>query len=102
MQPPSPPTGGQEAATPSTGDIQKLLKHVKGAETYSAYSVTEQLFKQCSAAADYQIPGAGEEDFEMPKTIDGEDLGVGKGWWHKGEFSPSTTCTSHTTKMELC
>lgn len=75
---------------PSAAELQNLLKHVKGVESYSAYSVTEQLFKQCSAAADYSIPGAGEEDFEMPKTSEGEDLGVGKGWWHKGEFlSPS-------------
>ena len=63
------------------------MKHVKGAETYSAYSVTEELFKQCSQAADYKIPGAQDEDFEMPKTSEGEDLGVGKGWWHKGAFS---------------
>lgn len=64
---------------------------MKGAETYSAYSVTQELFKLCSSAADYKVPHAGEEDFEVPTTRDGEDLGVavGGGWWHKGTSSSS-------------
>jgi len=65
-------------------NLATIMKH---AGTYTAYGVTEGMFKQCSAQADYTIPQAADEDFEMPKTADGEDLGVGGGWWHKGSSS---------------
>lgn len=57
----------------------------RAAPTYTAYGVTENLFKQCSEQADYSIPQAQDENADMPKTADGEDLGIGDGWWHKGE-----------------
>jgi hypothetical protein len=37
--------------------------------------------------ADYTIPQATDYDAEVPKTEDGEDLGVGGGWWHTSIFS---------------
>lgn len=55
-------------------------------ETYTAYAVTEELYKECAAQADYSIPQAQDSDAEVPKTEDGEDLGVGMGWWHTGEL----------------
>lgn len=68
------------------GSLATIMKH---AGQYTAYGVTEGLFKQCSAQADYTIPQAAEEDFEMPKTAEGEDLGIGGGWWHQGSLRRS-------------
>jgi cytochrome b pre-mRNA-processing protein 3 len=59
-------------------------------ETYTAYGVTEALIKECSIQADYSIPQAQSEVEDMPKTANGEDLGVGSGWWHSGESSSSS------------
>ena len=56
----------------------------KATETYTAYGATEFLYKECACQADYTIPRAKDHDTEPPKTEDGEDLGVGTGWWHTG------------------
>lgn len=40
--------------------------------------------KECAKQADYTIPQAEQRGTEIPKTKDGEDLGVGKGWWYEG------------------
>lgn len=44
------------------------------------------LYKECTAQADYSIPQAADPDAEMPKTEEGEDLGVSveESWWHTG------------------
>jgi len=55
-------------------------------ETYVAYGVCENLVKECARQADYTIPQAHEKDVEIPKTKDGEDLGVGTGWWFESEI----------------
>ena len=69
--------------------IQKIAKTLRerntaATETYVAYGVCEKLVKQCARKADYTIPQAAEKGIEIPKTKDGEDLGVGKGWWYEG------------------
>lgn len=56
------------------------------AETYVAYGMTQKLFEACSSQADYKIPQATQKGAEVPKTEAGEDLGVGEGWWYKGEI----------------
>jgi cytochrome b pre-mRNA-processing protein 3 len=43
-----------------------------------------KLFEICSAQADYKIPQASQKGVDVPKTANGEDLGVGKGWWYEG------------------
>ena len=58
-------------------------------ETYTAYGATEALYKECSIQADYTIPQQADNDAEVPKTEDGEDLGVGGGWWHNGMVPPA-------------
>lgn len=55
-------------------------------ETYTAYGATEAMYKECARRADYKILKAADEDVEVPKMEDGEDLGVGGGWWHEGTF----------------
>lgn len=49
-----------------------------------AYGATEKLVQECSRQAAYSIPQRNEKDGIIPKTKDGEDLGVGSGWWHEG------------------
>lgn len=53
-------------------------------ETYVAYGVTEGLVKECAKQADYSIPQAKQRGVETPKTEDGQDLGIGTGWWYEG------------------
>ena len=55
-------------------------------ETYVAYGACESLVKECAAQADYSIPQSHEKGVDIPKTKDGEDLGVGKGWWYEGKL----------------
>ena len=54
-------------------------------ETYVAYGVCEALVRECARQADYTIPQAQEKDVDVPKTKEGEDLGVGTGWWFDSE-----------------
>jgi cytochrome b pre-mRNA-processing protein 3 len=56
----------------------------RATQSYTAYGMTEQLYKECSKQADYTVSQAAKKDAEMPKTEEGEDLGVGEGWWHTG------------------
>lgn len=43
--------------------------------------------KECARHGDYSIPQSQEKGVEIPKTKDGEDLGVGQGWWYSGIVS---------------
>jgi cytochrome b pre-mRNA-processing protein 3 len=74
--------------TPASLKVAAEIKKVAGraTETYTAYGSTEILYKECARQADYKIPQAGKDDEEMPKTENGEDLGVGEGWWHTGKL----------------
>lgn len=90
-------TSGPETAVPKTseGGSSKAAKERykpkinKGNmfETYTAYGITELLYRECSTQADYEIPQAKDEDAEIPKTADGEDMGIGGGWWHDGKLT---------------
>ena len=51
-------------------------------ETYVAYGACENLVKECARQASYNIPQAQKKNVDIPKTKDGEDLGVGAGWWY--------------------
>lgn len=88
--PPVTPERAEETPQPSEplSKVASELRRVTGksTETYTAYGVTERLFKECASQADYSIPQASDPDAEMPKTADGEDLGVGEGWWHTGDY----------------
>ena len=53
-------------------------------ETYIAYGACDVLVKECSRQADYTIPQALEKKGVIPKTKDGEDLGIGSGQWYEG------------------
>ena len=55
-------------------------------ETYVAYGACETLVKECARQAAYKIPQAQQKNTDIPKTKDGEDLGVGDGWWYQSKF----------------
>lgn len=70
----------------ATSKLAKAVRQRASAvtETYVAYGACESLVKECAAQADYSIPQSHEKGVEIPKTKDGEDLGVGTGWWYEG------------------
>jgi cytochrome b pre-mRNA-processing protein 3 len=43
------------------------------------------MLKECARQADYSIPQSEQRNAEIPKSKDGEDLGVGTGWWYEGK-----------------
>jgi cytochrome b pre-mRNA-processing protein 3 len=49
-----------------------------------AFGATERLYKECARVGHYSIPQAGVKGQKVPKTAEGEDLGVGEGWWYDG------------------
>lgn len=87
---PDPPADTKKTPTKvessPTYNLAKAVRQRASAvtETYVAYGACESLVKECAAQADYSIPQSGEKGVEIPKTKDGEDLGVGTGWWYEG------------------
>ena len=80
------PTDSPSTAAPSLSIAKELHKRASSVtETYVAYGVCEALVKECARQADYTIPQAREKDVDVPKTKEGEDLGVGTGWWFDSE-----------------
>lgn len=75
------------ALNPISG-LAKELRERAGSftETYVAYGACEKLVKECARQSDYSIPQAHEKGVEVPHTKDGEDLGVGTGWWFESEL----------------
>ncbi|MCJ1286990.1 hypothetical protein MMC26_006337 [Xylographa opegraphella] len=70
--------------SPSRKLAQEFRKRApETTETYVAYGVSEALVKECAKQADYSIPQAKEKGVEIPKSQNGEDLGVGIGWWYE-------------------
>ena len=62
----------------------KLRKALPAAtETYVAYGACEVLVKECARQADYEVPERKQKDTPISRTEDGQDLGVGKGWWYE-------------------
>ena len=84
-----PPSKNVDFKPHTTNPALKLAKEVRKratgiTETYIAYGVTETLVKECARQADYSIPQASEKGVKIPTTMEGEDLGVGTGWWYEG------------------
>ena len=84
-------SGASDPASPSTAApglsiAQQLHRRLPSVtETYVAYGVCDKLVKECARQADYTIPQAHDRNVEIPKTKDGEDLGVWTGWWVESE-----------------
>lgn len=85
--PPEERQFGAPSTAPPGGSVAKeLRKRVSSVtETYVAYGVCENLVKECARQAEYTIPQAHTTNAGIPKTKDGEDLGVGTGWWFESE-----------------
>ncbi|PBP25489.1 hypothetical protein BUE80_DR003624 [Diplocarpon rosae] len=74
----------------------------RATETYTAYGATEILYKECARQADYTIPQAANSDQEVLKTEDGEDLGVGSGWWlTEAGLKPTFSTWSQVTMLHM-
>jgi cytochrome b pre-mRNA-processing protein 3 len=86
--PPVSPSSAKEGSKASTAHrVTPLLKPNKFT-TYTTYGIAEVLYKECASRANYKIEPR-EDDSEVPKTEDGEELGIGDSWWHTGKVSPS-------------
>lgn len=81
------PQEGQAPPDTATQSIARELRKRASSvtETYVAYGVCENLVKECARQADYTISQAHEKDVPVPETKDGEDLGVGTGWWYESK-----------------
>ncbi|KAI9641227.1 hypothetical protein NHQ30_010027 [Ciborinia camelliae] len=106
--PPVAPSPAGEKANHTTHTSQSLAREFKKLSskgltgTYTAYGATEELYKTCGTQADYSIPQASDSEAEMPKTEEGEDLGVGKGWWHEQlGLKPTFSTWSQVTMLHL-
>ncbi|KAK3176945.1 hypothetical protein OEA41_008271 [Lepraria neglecta] len=82
------PQPAQEAEIATDSPTRAIAKELRKrassvTETYVAYGVCEKLVKECARQANYTIPQANEKNVDIPKTKDGEDLGVGTGWWYE-------------------
>ncbi|KAL9039361.1 MAG: hypothetical protein Q9180_002575 [Flavoplaca navasiana] len=86
-EPESQSTSSISASRKFAAEVRKRATSVT--ETYIAYSVCEKLIKECANQADYTIPQRHEKNGVVPKGADGEDLGVGKGWWYEAAHAPS-------------
>ena len=81
----------EEEIAPS-GPVDRLARKLRDTapvmtETYVAYSATDKLLKECARLADYSIPQSEDRDLVVPKTKEGEDMGVGQGWWYESMAS---------------
>lgn len=90
--PQSPPkeegTTASFLENPTRSIAKELRKRASNTtETYVAYGVCEKLVRECARQADYTIPQAHDKNPEIPKTKDGEDMGVGTGWWYESKHA---------------
>jgi len=97
--------GSKSTSKPTASKTVQELKKLTGraTETYTAYGATEILYKECAVQADYSIPQAKDKDAaDMPKTADGEDLGIGEGWWHtEAGLQPTFSTWSQVTMLHM-
>lgn len=72
-----------------------------------AYGACEALVKEAARLADYTIPqrsesGANNTQQPIPRTAQGEDLGVGTGWWYNNlKLQPTFSTWAHVTLFHL-
>ena len=71
----------------AAGNISSKLRSALPAttQTYVAYGICEIFVKECARQADYEVPQRKEQNVPIPRTDDGQDLGVGNGWWYECE-----------------
>ncbi|EED21776.1 conserved hypothetical protein [Talaromyces stipitatus ATCC 10500] len=89
--------------TASSGILKSLASRRGGAaETYVSYGFTQKLYEACSSQADYEIPQLAQKGVEIPKTAEGEELGVGEGLWYKElELLPTFSTWSQVTFLHM-
>jgi hypothetical protein len=58
--------------------------------TYYVFGATERIYKTCGAQADYRITEADRKEGKIRETEEGEEIGMGGGMWHDGEYISDT------------
>ncbi|MCJ1223418.1 Protein cbp3, mitochondrial [Toensbergia leucococca] len=83
-------------SSPPAFNIRDELRKRAGnfTEPYIAYGMCDILVQECASKATYTIPQAREKNVKIPQTEDGEDLGVGTGWWYEGKAYTHTALFS--------
>jgi len=87
-EPASPTTKAQVAGrVPKASQLASAIRRRATGitETYVAFGSTESLLKECAAQASYTLPNTADKSATITKTPDGQDLGIGKGWWYEGK-----------------
>lgn len=64
-------------------------------ETYVAYANTDILVRECAKQASYSLPQSRGHGVGPSQSKDGEDLGVGTGWWYEGMQVGRRTCLTY-------
>ncbi|PGH14819.1 hypothetical protein AJ79_02835 [Helicocarpus griseus UAMH5409] len=99
-----PPQSSSSASTSRMSNIAQTLQSraSRTTETYTAYGATKKMFEACQLQADYKIPQALQPGAEVPKTANGEDLGVGEGAWYKDlSLLPTFSTWSQITFLHM-
>jgi hypothetical protein len=84
----------REAADTETsgGDLspQESWMLEKFSDSYTLYRLADDMFKMCAAQAEYDIEKG--KDGKLPTSETGEQIGIGKTWWHKGKALSRSSC----------
>ena len=93
---------GKSQDGPDASTMQKFAQRMRAqkqmqaaTEPYVAYGATEDLFRACARAGEYTMPTVAEGE-EPLRSAQGEDLGVGSGWWYEGNTLFDTTPSQYT------
>jgi len=84
----TPRSDGRAASSTTAQTIAAEARRVlppSMTETYVAYGSCEKLVKESARQAAYTIPQVSDKSLPIPKTKDGEDLGVGESWWYQSK-----------------
>ncbi|KAI0010124.1 ubiquinol-cytochrome C chaperone-domain-containing protein [Xylariaceae sp. FL0662B] len=96
-------TPSQAASDVRQGMRNTLAKIIKrSAEPYRVIHATESIYKACTREALYTISPKDIKAGTIPKTPEGEDIGVGTGMWHEVFKLPPTFSTwSQVTMLHM-
>ncbi|KAI1878186.1 uncharacterized protein JN550_000368 [Neoarthrinium moseri] len=71
-------------------------------QPYQVHAATETIYKTCAREANYTISETDKRNGTVPKTEEGEEIGVGNTTWHKDFDLPPTFSTwSQVTMLHL-